>query len=235
MNFGIIAAGEGSRLVQEGVAYPKPLVPLGGKPMIGRLIDIFIRNGAEKICVVVNERMTEVAGYLDTLRKSLPVRLETVVKTTPSSMHSFYELGNLLSDSGRFILTTVDTVFDESDFAGYVKAYATAPANVDGMMALTSYIDDEKPLYVDIGPDRRITAFRDTPGPDTRLISGGIYGLGPRAVEVLSECMERGMRRMRNYQRALLDQRLLIEGYEMGKIIDVDHAQDIVKAEEWLK
>ncbi|MDE6682257.1 MAG: NTP transferase domain-containing protein, partial [Muribaculaceae bacterium] len=48
MNFGIIAAGEGSRLVEEGVAYPKPLVPLNGKPMIGRLIDIFIRNGAER-------------------------------------------------------------------------------------------------------------------------------------------------------------------------------------------
>ena len=41
MNYAIIAAGEGSRLVQEGVAVPKPLVDLDGRPMIRRLIDIF--------------------------------------------------------------------------------------------------------------------------------------------------------------------------------------------------
>ena len=36
MNYAIIAAGEGSRLRNEGVAAPKPLVPLNGRPMIGR-------------------------------------------------------------------------------------------------------------------------------------------------------------------------------------------------------
>ena len=30
MNYAIIAAGEGSRLMQEGVAQPKPLVELNG-------------------------------------------------------------------------------------------------------------------------------------------------------------------------------------------------------------
>ena len=34
MHYAIIAAGEGSRLVQEGVALPKPLVDLDGRPMI---------------------------------------------------------------------------------------------------------------------------------------------------------------------------------------------------------
>ena len=52
MNFGIIAAEEGSRLVQEGVDFPQdPLVPpQRSKPMIGRLIRIFQENGAERIC-----------------------------------------------------------------------------------------------------------------------------------------------------------------------------------------
>ena len=34
MHYAIIAAGEGSRLAQEGVARPKPLVLLNGVPMI---------------------------------------------------------------------------------------------------------------------------------------------------------------------------------------------------------
>lgn len=48
MNYGIIAAGQGSRLVQEGVGLPKPLVRMCGRPMIGRLIDIFVKCGQNR-------------------------------------------------------------------------------------------------------------------------------------------------------------------------------------------
>ena len=44
MKFAVIAAGEGSRLNQEGVALPKPLVRLNGEPMIDRLLRIFAEN-----------------------------------------------------------------------------------------------------------------------------------------------------------------------------------------------
>ncbi|MBD5329517.1 MAG: NTP transferase domain-containing protein [Bacteroides sp.] len=235
MNFGIIAAGEGSRLVEEGVAYPKPLVPLGGRPMIGRLIDIFIKNGAEKIAVIVNEEMKEVQEYLFSLKETLPVELRIVVKSTPSSMHSFYEVAHLLDGHGRFIATTVDTIFHEDDFARYVEAYSSQPEDVDGMMALTGYVDDEKPLYVEVGADGYIKAFLDKKSEESEFVSGGIYGLNSSAVRVLDGCMERGVSRMRNFQRELIAAGLHIKGYDMGKIIDVDHAGDIRKAEEFIK
>ena len=239
MNFGIIAAGEGSRLVEESVAYPKPLVPLCGRPMIGRLIDIFIANGAARIAVIVNEQMTEVREYLEKRKQELPVALDLVVKTTPSSMHSFYELGRLLKGHGRFIVTTVDTIFKEPDFVRYVKAYEDAAPEVDGMMALTSFVDDEKPLYVETDVDMNITAFLDKSAGTLKegcreYISGGIYGLGDKAVDVLDDCLRKGVSRMRNYQRALVEAGLRLKGHDMGKIIDVDHAGDIRKAEEFI-
>lgn len=239
MNFGIIAAGEGSRLVEEGVAYPKPLVPLNGEPMIGRLIRIFVENGAGRICIIVNEHMTEVREYVENLRRTLEVPVQLVVKTTPSSMHSFSELGRLLRGNGRFIVTTVDTIFHPSDFSRYVAAYEAAPGDVEGMMAVTSFVDDEKPLYVEAREsDKEIVAFRDTPAePESGIrefVSGGIYGLSDAAVDVLEDCLDRGVSRMRNYQRALVEAGLHLRAYDMGKIIDVDHAGDIRKAEEFL-
>ncbi len=239
MNFGIIAAGEGSRLVEEGVAYPKPLVPLHGEPMIGRLIRIFIENGAGRISVIVNEHMTEVRAFVEELKGQLPVPLDLVVKTTPSSMHSFYELGSLLKGHGRFIVTTVDTIFHEENFSAYVKAYASAPSEVEGMMALTSFVDDEKPLYVETDHEGDIKAFLDKKDEELpegwrEYVSGGIYGLSDRAVDVLDSCLVNGVSRMRNYQRALVEAGLKLKGFDMGKIIDVDHAGDIRKAEEFL-
>ena len=200
MNYAIIAAGEGSRLAQEGVAKPKPLVDINGEPMIGRLIHLFTRCNAESISVIVNEEMHEVREYLESLKLDVPFRL--VVKSTPSSMHSFYELSRVMKP-GRFCLTTVDTIFREDDFRRYIEAMEAA-TDYDGMMAVTSYIDDEKPLYVETDSDLNITAFRDEAYEGATYISGGIYALNEKAVRILEQCMEQGIARMRNFQRALV-------------------------------
>lgn len=235
MNYGIIAAGEGSRLVQEGVALPKPLVHIQGKPMIGRLIDIFLKGGATSVSVIVNEQMGQVREYLEQLKTVLPVPLNLVVKSTPSSMHSFYELSRVMRPyGGKFVLTTVDTIFRAADFLPYVEAFAAAPGSVQGMMGVTGFVDDEKPLYVDADAEGRITAFLDEKGGQTRLVSGGIYGLTEPAFDVLEACMARGVSRMRNYQRALVEAGLDLRAYVFDKIVDVDHAGDIATAEAFL-
>lgn len=230
MNYAIIAAGEGSRLAQEGVAKPKPLVDICGEPMIGRLINLFCRCNAESISIIVNEHMTEVREYIESLSFDIPLNL--VVKTTPSSMHSFFELSRVIP-KGRFCLTTVDTIFREQDFRPYIEAME-ADERYDGMMAVTDYIDDEKPLYVQTDDDLNITAFRDERYDGAKYISGGIYALNEKAIDVLADCMERGVARMRNFQRALVDAGLRLKAYPMGKILDVDHAGDIEKAENFI-
>ena len=122
MNYAIIAAGEGSRLVQEGVALPKPLVDIDGRPMIRRLIDIFASYRPETLSVIVNEQMTEVRDYLESIASGLPFDFRLTVRTTPSSMHSFYEVSRGFS-AGKFILTTVDTIFRADDFLRYLSEF----------------------------------------------------------------------------------------------------------------
>lgn len=234
MNYAIIAAGEGSRLVQEGVAVPKPLVELDGRPMIGRMLDIFEDCQAESISVIVNEQMTQVRQYLEQRKAAATVPMHIVVKTTPSSMHSLYEVSSVFPAGAKFIVTTVDTVFNTDDFKKYAEAFAQDETH-DGMMAVTAYIDDEKPLYVATDAAGDITAFSDAPVPGAKYVSGGIYGLTTPCLDVLQLCMDRGISRMRNYQRALLEAGLSLQAYDLGKIIDVDHADDIQKAKQLLK
>ena len=228
MNFAIISAGEGSRLAQEGVAKPKPLVELNGEAMIERLVRIFLRQGAGRVVVIINDLVPETRAFLTRLKEELPIEL--VVKTTPSSMHSFYEISHLL-EGERFCHTTVDTIFHEEEFARYIEAFRTSEA--DGLMAVTDYVDDEKPLYISTTTgDLRITGFHDQPTPDCRYISGGIYCLTPKALDTLRRCMEMGQSRMRNFQRQLVADGLHLKAYPFSKIIDVDHRTDITQAEQ---
>lgn len=233
MKFAVIAAGEGSRLAAEGISLPKPLVKVNGEPLIDRLIRIFMENDADEIVVICNDHTPLVREHL--ISNLLPLTsnlLKVVVKSPPSSMHSLFEISHLLT-GGPFILTTVDTVFREEEFAQYVQAFRHCEA--DGLMGVTSYIDDESPLYVETAPDMSITAFLDAPCPlPPAYISAGIYGLHENALLTLDNCMKRHESRMRNFQRALLADGLRLEAYPFSKVFDIDHASDITKAEQFL-
>ena len=230
MHYAIIAAGEGSRLAQEGVAKPKPLVELCGEPMILRLMNIFRRCNAESISVIINDFMPQVREFLNTVELDVP--LNVVVKSTPSSMHSFWELSKVMKP-GKFCLTTVDTIFREHDFAQYIAAFE-ADNSHDGMWAVTPFIEDEKPLYVDVDRHMNIKAFCDQAFDGARYVSGGIYAMSDKAFPVLTDCIERGVSRMRNFQRALIHAGMRLKAFSIDKIIDVDHASDITVAQDFI-
>ena len=255
MKYAIIAAGEGSRLAEEGISAPKPLVKVGGQCLIDRLIRVFLANDAEEIVVVCNDLTPFVDEHLSVIERDgfegRKIPLRHIVRTTPSSMHSFYELSQFLKDS-PFVLTTVDTIFREEEFSAYVKAFKASLANgsADGMMGVTDYIDDEKPLYIEsqrplpppspVGREPEcewgvITAFLDAdPDGKCKYISGGIYGLTPKAIDTLNRCMSEGKSRMRNFQRGLIEDGLRLKAFPFSKVLDIDHASDIEKAEEMI-
>lgn len=239
MKYAIIAAGEGSRLSDEGVTVPKPLVEVNGEPLLDRLIRIFVQNGANDILVICNNLKMDVSRHLvDVQNEGLngrPVPLRFYIKTTPSSMHSFYELSKHLSDE-PFVLTTVDTIFREDEFSEYVEAFKKSVAAGDaGLMGVTDYVDDESPLYVDTDSDMNITGFYDEPYDGCKYISGGIYGLTPVTIETLKHCIGRGESRMRNFQRALVAEGKGLGAWKFSKIFDIDHKNDIAKAEDFLR
>ena len=239
MRYAIIAGGEGSRLAKEGVKEPKPLVRIGGERLIDRLVRVFEDNGAESIVVAYRDSMFSVAEHLSYLQgradgnNGAPVLAIGV--ETPSSMHSLNCIIGRL-DAGPFCLTTVDTVFGEDAFKRYISAFTASldGGEADGMMAVTSYIDDEKPLYVAVDDGMNITAFLDE-DKGCRYVSAGIYGLTPRCADVLRRCIGRGESRMRNFQRALLSDGMRLKAFDIGRAFDIDHAADVAKAERFLR
>ena len=244
IKFAILAAGEGSRLAQEGVEQPKPLVKIQGEAMIDRLIRIFMSCGAKEILIITNNLTPQTRQHLEDLQQKQQLPIRFIVKTTPSSMHSFYELSKLLGE-GKFCLTTVDTIFREEEFKQYIDAFRSS--SLDGMMAVTDYIDDEKPLYVSTDVHLRITGFHDSVEnyeqsdagksgeSECKYISGGIYCLTDKSFVTLQRCIEGGQSRMRNFQRQLVADGLHLQACPFSKILDVDHADDIVKAESFLQ
>ena len=227
MHYAIIAAGQGSRLRMEGICAPKPLVQLDGDTLIGRLITLMrCQPDCKRISVIINPAVSDFAVTAGIDPLPWAGADDVIVASTPGSMHSLHRLAPHLRQSERFCLMTVDTVFRPEDFDAFT-AYMRQDTDADGHMAVTTYIDDEKPLYISADTGSWITGYFDTPLPDTRYVSGGIYALPSSSLDVLDDCIRAGMMRMRDFQRALVASGMRLRAYQFSRIIDIDHAADI--------
>ncbi len=230
MNYAIIAAGEGSRLHNEGFHKPKPMVTVNGETLIERLIRIFKHNNATSITIIINEQSQELKKLLESLDINIPTKI--LCKSTPSSLHSFYEIINQ-THPNELCLTTVDTIFNENEFENYILSFRNNP-EVDALMATSNFVDDEKPLWIETDNNQNILQFTSKKTLQTKCVSGGIYCLRNKAIQYATIAVENGIERMRNYQQFLISEHCNVKAYSFDTIIDIDHISDIEKADRFL-
>jgi NDP-sugar pyrophosphorylase family protein len=228
MRAGIIAAGEGSRLQSEGFRMPKPLVPVGGIPLIERLLRMLVDCGITGVSCIVNEYSLQVRDYVQGL--GLPIPVDFTVKTTPSSMHSLFALAPTLGSS-PFLVCTVDSIFREDELRGFLR-FAGSRTAVHGVLAVTEFVDDEHPLYVQVDASNRIRGFSET--EHSRFVTGGLYFFSPEIFREIDTALAGGMERLRNFLAHLVSAGYVLEVFQFSKIVDVDHVHDIRVAEELL-
>ncbi len=229
MRLAIIGAGEGSRLRDEGITTPKPLIPINGVPLIDRIIRNGASNGATSVHLIINATFGVVKEHLESVDFGVPIDCE--LRSTPSSMHTLFALAPKLQGE-PFCMATVDTVFREEDFRKFVQ-YARSNEQFDGVLAVTDYIDDEKPLCVTLDAERRITEFMDSQ-ERSHWATGGIYYFSPSIFRQVELALGRKIERLRNFLRLLIEQGYDLRAFPFSKIIDVDHATDIREAERFL-
>jgi NDP-sugar pyrophosphorylase family protein len=230
MKAAIIAAGKGERLFGGGISVPKPLVPIAGEPLIARAIRAAAGLDVTSVACIVNDIYPEVADYLEDTRWPVPV--ETVVKTTPSSMESLFGLAPLLAGE-PFVLFTVDAVFLPGTLEPFV---ATAETFKDalGALALTHLVDDEKPLWVRTDEDNRIIAIGDSAVPSS-LITAGFYYFRPEIFGFMATARALKFTALRHFLGLLARCDKPLYGIPVAPTIDVDFPEDIEKAEDFLR
>jgi NDP-sugar pyrophosphorylase family protein len=230
MKAGIIAAGLGERMVRGGITTPKPLIPILGQPLISRIILTAARLGASSIACILNAEDVAVTEYLK--EGSWPLPLDIMVKTTPNSMESLFALAPLLSDE-PFILFTVDVVAGYETMRDFLHR-ARRPGNGCGALALTGFIDDEKPLWVSITETGRIRAMGEG-AKGSPHITAGFYYFSPEIFEMVATAREKGLNALRRFLGLLIDSGYPLYGIPVSKTLDVDFPEDIAKAEAFLR
>jgi len=227
----ILAGGEGSRLVAGGIAVPKPLVEVAGKPQIVGLLETLAALGCRTLTCAVRADFPAVRRLLDGRPFGPPL---TVMECrTPSSLHTLVE-GLRAVPGGPVFCSMVDTVMRPEDWQAVYRATERhLVEGADMVLAVTPYVDDESPVYVSRPDDGTVRAVSDEP-VSPPCVTGGVYGLNAAARRAAADAVARGVHKMRAFLKLLVAEGRRVAAVEVPRIIDIDRPSDLQTANAWL-
>ncbi|MBP2294255.1 HAD-IIIA family hydrolase [Azospirillum rugosum] len=177
----ILVGGRGTRLGPLTDDTPKPLLPVGGRPFLGYLVDTLFRHGFRDIVMLAGYRGESVARFCEEARRP-GLSLRCVIETEPAGTGgALRPVADLLEP--QFLLLNGDTLFDVN-----FNDLTVPPLPEDGSrlarLALRRVPDTSR--YGAIAVDgERIVAMREKAGQGEGLINGGIYLLDKRVLDRL--------------------------------------------------
>ena len=223
---GIIAAGLGTRFQDAGIKTPKPLIEVKGRPLLARAVDQFLCAGINSLRVIFRSSICDECGTF--LEENFPgLCLDIICRDTDSSAESFLVLLSRCKAREKILITTVDSIY-RSGALRKIKECTSTGQESRLYLGVTSFIDDEKPLFVNMDGNGRILSLG---GRDGQWITSGIYCL-PAGLAAGKEA--KSYSALRDLLGEFVSMGVQTYGVGIGKVVDVDRPQDIDAAEEFL-
>jgi NDP-sugar pyrophosphorylase family protein len=229
---GVIAAGRGDRL-RKASGVLKPLVAVGGRPLIDHVLESIADADASEVCIIINEDSNAVRDHVSAARWPFVVRW--IVESTPSSMHSFLRVLETLAEADgadHVLMSTVDTVAPRGAYRRFV-ADAQELGDKAVTLAVTTVSDDEKPLLVQMEGSAMV-ALGGAAGPGS-YATAGYYLVSPTILREADASRRDGLGALRAFFMRLLARGYPIAGVRVPPSIDVDRPADVAAAEDLLK
>lgn len=204
----------------------KRMMKIKGEYLVERIIRIGRDKGIKKVFCIVNTHEPELQHYLATNKFGIPVKL--IVQDTENSLHSLFVLAPFLMKE-PFFLVTMDMVFTENEFSEFI-AYSLLQDDTDGVLAVTRYLDDNEIICVAMDDKDIILKFSSS-RDGYSWAAGGIYYFLPNVFNEMEYALQAGISSLSKSLQFLIAKRYILKGFSFSKIINVEHADDIAKAE----
>ena len=174
----ILAGGKGVRLAPVTDVIPKPLVPLGGRPIMEIVIRQLQRHGFRHITLAVGYMADLIRAYFGDGAK-LGVHLDYSYEAKPMGTVGPLALINDLDDTFLVMNADVLTDFNYHDLLNFHKAHG-------GVATIGAY---QRQVTIDLGVikadgDHRVQSYIEKP-TISHLVSMGVYVFEPQILSYI--------------------------------------------------
>ena len=196
----ILAGGLGTRLAEETNVRPKPMIEIGGRPLLWHIMKIYSQYGCSDfvICLgylgyVIKEYFSNYALHNSDVTYDFRTGEVTMANAATEGWRvSLIETGTDTMTGGRlqrvrqylgdetFMMTYGDGVADV-DIAGLLAFH-----KAHGRLATVTAVRPPGRFGVlELDRDDRVTAFREKPQDEIGWINGGFFVLEPKALDLI--------------------------------------------------
>lgn len=189
----ILAGGLGTRLAEETHLRPKPMVEIGGKPIIWHLMNVYADSGFNEFIVALGYKGEVVKDYFlnyHTLNGDITVDLNNGAVKSHGSEHSDWTVHlidtGLKTMTGGRVKRLKDFVGDETFMVTYADGLADVDVNAllkfhrgHGKLATVTTVPPPSRfgnLEIDNG---KVISFNEKPEENDGLINGGFFVFEP--------------------------------------------------------
>ncbi len=199
----ILAGGRGSRLGEETSARPKPMVEIGGRPILWHIMKTYSHYGINDFIICLGYKGYMIKEYFaNYFLHNSDVTIDLCANRVEAHSSSCEPWRVTLVDTGDSSMTggrlrrVLHHVADEEAFC---FTYGDGVADVD-IGALIAFHQREGRLVtmtaaqpvgrygaLEIAPDQRVTHFAEKPQGDGGWINGGYFVLSPKVANYLDD------------------------------------------------
>ncbi|HNV85601.1 MAG TPA: nucleotidyltransferase family protein [Candidatus Omnitrophota bacterium] len=194
----LLCAGYATRLYPLTIDRPKPLLSVGGKPLLNHIIERLEKiQGMEDICIVTNAKFKKhFAEWKESFRSSKAIKVLNDTSTTNENRLGAIQDLNLVIGEEKIqddiLMVAGDNLFSFGldDFAAYARA--KAPGITIGVVDVKSKEDAKRYGILEIDSEGKVLRFFEKPAsPVSTLASTGLYFIPkekiPRVREFLGD------------------------------------------------
>jgi glucose-1-phosphate cytidylyltransferase len=197
----ILAGGLGTRLMEETGSRPKPMVEIGGKPILWHIMKMYSNYGYNEFIVCLGYKGNIIKEYFInyfTHNSDLTVEL----KNNKINIHD--------SSNENFIVTLIDTglntntagrinrIKEYTNNETFMLTYGDGVSDVNinelvkfhksnkSIVTLTSVQNPGRFGNLDMGIDGKVNSFQEKPDGDNMWINGGFFVMDPPVFDYLN-------------------------------------------------
>jgi NDP-sugar pyrophosphorylase family protein len=219
----VMAAGEGLRLRPVTERWPKPVLPIDGRPVVATVVCELRAAGCDRVTVVTGYLAEQVERLLGD-GSGFGMELLYARQPRPDGSADAVSRGLAAGAETPLLVATADTVFQPGDLARFAAGFAEA--GTPGAVAIRR---DPPPgpqragVQVDDGVVTKIVAAGETP-----FAHASLWGLGTELTSYLADLAGPPFELAEAYQQAI-DEGLRVSAFEVGPTRDLTDPLDLVQ------
>ena len=217
----ILAGGLGTRLLPYTKTLPKPMLPLGGKPILEYEIEWIRKNGIKEIILCVSHLRKRIEDYFGD-GKRFGVKIEYAISNKPLATAGQLKTAEKFIDD-TFVCLYGDSIYNFS-LRNMIKQHKKSKSNVT--MSLYDYKFNLKYGVINIKNSGQVNSWNEKPEFSAK-INIGCYVMEPGVLQLIPK--------NRPYEMDSVIRKLLVKKKKVGSVISKKRFIDIGDKETYEK